>query len=141
MRHGAGVQVGDVAHVHRAEIKLRRTGHRAVHHFLHQKDGGRIVGSKDRAEHGHRIDHREFQVGAFPREEIPGRAFRQGLRFGVGSYVVAGRVCPVRLIERRFPHFVAIANRRERGSQHHTLYTGVTRGAQDAECAFACGDN
>lgn len=43
MRHGADVQVGDVAHIDDAEIEPRAAGHGAVHQALHQVNRARIV--------------------------------------------------------------------------------------------------
>ena len=133
--HGADMQVGNIAHVNGTEIELWNAGHGAIHQALHQQNRGRIIRPKNRPEHADRIDDRKLEAAALLGDEIPGRALGYRFRFHVSGQVVAMKVRPVRLVERRILLFVAVSYCRERRRQHHALDAGVARGAQHAQRA------
>src|ERR1700739_330543 len=101
MRHGEGMQAGNVAAIDNAEIKFRAAGQCSVHEALDEQDGGGIIGAKDRAEDAYWIDGGEFETAAFFGDEVPSSALGQSLRFRIRGQVVSVWICPMGLIEGR----------------------------------------
>ncbi len=69
MGHRAQVQVGDIAHIHDAEVEPRDAGHGAVEQTLDEERRARQIGTEHRPKHRNRIDDGELERPAFARDE------------------------------------------------------------------------